>query len=693
MRFACDTGGTFTDLIVEDGDGRIRMYKSATTPNDPVQGVLDALALAADHRGEPLGDFLARGEMFIHGTTHAINAIITGNTAKTALLVTKGHPDVLVIREGGRSEPFNQTVPFPEPYIPKALTFDVPERIVSSGAVLEQLDEPAVTSTLSDLRDREVQAVAVCLLWSIVNPAHELRIGEMIAEALPGIPFTLSHQLNPTLREYRRASAAAMDASLKPLMGTYMAGLTNRLADAGFTGRVQVLTSQGGMMDGEALSEAPIHAINSGPSMAPIAGRHYARVDALKQDIIVADTGGTTYDVSLVRGDAIPWTRETWIGHPFRGHMTGFPSVDVKSVGAGGGSIAWVDSGGMLHVGPKSAGASPGPVCYGRGGESATVTDAAVVLGYIDPDYFLGGSVRLHKDLAQQAVERDVAQPLGLQPLEGAAAVIDLVTENMVQAITEITVNQGIDPASAILMGGGGAAGLNSVFIARRLGCGTLVIPEVGAALSAAGALMSDLSAEFRTMHFTVSDQFDYEAAKRIVDDLGDRCREFSNTTGAGAINHCIQFSVEARYRHQVWEIEVPLRVDSLQSREDLQTFVNDFHATHESIFGFRDERSAVEMVGWTARVRCRMRSADIGSLETAEDDHQLSMSRRVYLAGEGEVEVPLYRFDTLESDKSLFGPAIVESPFTTIVVDRRSSLRRTAAGSLIIDLETGGDG
>ncbi len=552
MRFACDTGGTFTDLIVEEPGGRIHMYKSATTPSDPVQGVLNALELAATDQGITLKDFLAKGEMFIHGTTHAINAIITGNTAKTALLSTQGHPDVLVLREGGRSEPFNQTVPYPEPYIPRALTYEIPERISSNGQVLMALDEAATRKILSQLRDNEVEAVAVCLLWSIVTPEHELRVGEMIEEALPGIPYTLSHQLNPTLREYRRAIAASMDASLKPLMGAYKSGLTHRLSEAGFKGHVQVLTSHGGMMDGQALAQAPIHAINSGPSMAPVAGRHYSRIDGLDEDIIVADTGGTTYDVSLVRGDTIPWTRETWIGQPFRGHMTGFPSVDVKSVGAGGGSIAWVDAGGMLHVGPKSAGASPGPACYDKDGSAATVTDAALVLGYIDPDYFLGGTVPLRADLANDAIDNQVAEPLGLTRSEAAAAIMEVATENMVQAITDITVNQGIDPANAVLMGGGGAAGLNSIFIARRLGCRKLIIPEVGAALSAAGALMSDLSSEFRSMYFTISDNFDYGKVNQILQSLGAQCREFADTTGAGAIDHHIEFTVEARYRHQV---------------------------------------------------------------------------------------------------------------------------------------------
>ena len=325
MRFAVDTGGTFTDLVVEDDDGRLRMFKAQTTPHDPIIGVLDSLQVAADATGLARAELLGRGSMLIHGTTRAINAIVTGNTARTALLVTQGHPDILVLREGGRHEVFNFNIPFPKPYVPRSLTFEMPERIGPDGAIIATLDEAAVVETLKQLPAHGVEAIAVCLLWSIVNPAHEERIGALIEQHLPGMPFTLSHALNPSLREYRRASSAAIDASLKPLMSRYMRDLEARLRDAGFGGRVFVVTSQAGVIDAAEGAETPIHLINSGPAMAPVAGRHYVAADVGTETAVVADTGGTTYDVSLVRGGRIPWTRETWIGTPYVGHMTGFP--------------------------------------------------------------------------------------------------------------------------------------------------------------------------------------------------------------------------------------------------------------------------------------------------------------------------------------------------------------------------------
>lgn len=551
IRIACDTGGTFTDLVVEDGK-EILLFKASTTPDDPVQGVLDALDLAAKHYWLQRHVFLKRASMFIHGTTRAVNAIITRTTAKTAFLTTKGHRDILVIREGGRIEPFNFKVAYPDPYVPRRYTFEVAERVDAHGEILADLDEFAFIEIIARLKALEIKAIGVCLLWSVVNPAHELRIGELLTKHLPGVPFTLSHQLNPTLREYRRASATVIDASLKPLMFEYLNGLTTRLRDAGFDGRTLMVTSSGGVMDAESVARSPIHSINSGPAMAPVAGRHYADREYGEAVAIVADTGGTTFDVSLVRDSRIPWTRETWIGQPHRGHMTGFPSVDIKSIGAGGGSIAWVDSGGVLQVGPQSAGSTPGPVAYSRGGTEPTVTDCALVLGYIDPNFFLGGAMVLDRDGAANQLRAKVADPLGLTVEEAAASVLKLSTEKMVGAIEEITINQGIDPTKAILIGGGGAAGLNIVALGKRLQCAGVLIPESGAALSAAGALMSELSSDYAMLKFTTNGKFAYDQVNAVLANLNRRCQEFITGPGADAIDHKIELSVEARYPHQI---------------------------------------------------------------------------------------------------------------------------------------------
>ena len=686
MRFAVDTGGTFTDLVFEDDAGSLHMFKAQTTPHDPVEGILSAVQIAAESMSISTQELLSQGELFIHGTTHAVNAIITHSTAKTAFLTTKGHRDMLVLREGGRLEPFNFSVPFPKPYIPRALTFEVPERISSEGKVLEPLAEEAVIEIIQRLGDLKVEAVAVCLLWSTVNPVHEDRIGELLHEHLPDVPYTLSNILNPILREYRRASSACIDASLKPLMTRYLGGLSHRLREAGFKGRLLMLTSKGGVMDLEDLVAAPIHAIGSGPSMAPSAGRYYAQMDAEATTAVVTDTGGTTYDVSLVRRGVIPMTPETWIGQRYRGHIVGFPSVDVKSVGAGGGSIAWVDEGGLLHVGPISAGAVPGPACYGKGGTRPTLTDASLVLGHIDPAFFLGGAMKLEVERAATAIEEQVARPLGLDLLEAASAILRLATENMVGAIEEITIHQGMDPRKAVLVGGGGAAGLNAVAISRRLGCKMVIIPEVVAVLSAAGALISDLHADYRALFYTASGSFDFEGVNTTLDSLTTKCRAFIEGPGAGALEQSIELYAEARYRDQIWEIDLPLQIGCFEKPEDVVRVREEFDRLHEEVFAFRDPDSEVQFVGWRASVRCKLRERDLGNL--AKDklyEAEVPPSRKAYFTGTGMVETRVELFKTMKPNVPLEGPAIIESPLTTVVIEPGAKVVRKKSGSLII--------
>lgn len=680
MRLGCDTGGTFTDLVVDDG-GSLRMFKAHTTPHDPMEGVFDALRLAAEDAESSLADYLGRGEYFIHGTTCAINALVTGSAARTALLCTAGHRDTLLFREGGRGDAFDYTRTYPDPLVPRSLTFEIRERIGADGEVLTALDEEMAVETIRGLAARGVEAVAVCLLWSVVEAAHELRLAELLDEHLPGVPYSLSHRVNPALREYRRASSACIDASLKPLMTAYFDSLTGRLRDEGFPGRVLVTTSQGGMLDAAQVANQPIHSINSGPAMAPVAGRHFAAAGNARTAVI-ADTGGTTYDVSLVRDGRIPWTRESWIGDEHEGHLTGFPSVEVRSVGAGGGSIAWIDAGGLLCVGPGSAGSTPGPACYGAGGTEPTVTDASLVLGHLDPDYFLAGAMRLDAAAASRAIDAQVAGPLELSTEDAAAAIVTIATSNMVHAIEQVTIDQGIDPRTAVLVGGGGAAGLNSVEIARQLGCRSVLFPEVGAALSAAGALLSDLSADFAATLVTSTDRFDADRVNRTLAELEAQCRAFAAEAGAEPLPLELRF--EGRYPGQVWELEVPLPVSRFDGQADVAALREAFDTAHERLFAIADVDAPVEIVTWRARVRCRVGANGASRLARGADAPASAPKRRVYADGAWH-DACVMRLDELGAQDELHGPALVESPFTTIVVGTGTVARRGADGSLAI--------
>ena len=692
IRVAVDVGGTFTDLVSEDTDGRFLIHKSPTTPDDPVRGMLDAIAIAADEAGLSVRKFLEPVELFIHGTTRATNAIISGETARTALLVTEGHRDILLWREGTRVNTFDYTQRNPEPYVPRRLTFEIPERIDAEGAVVKLLDEAAVVSVVGQLRSLEVEAVAVCLLWSVLNGEHERRVGELLEEHLPGIPYTLSHVLTPSVREYRRASAACIDASLKPVMSSYLAGVAARLEEAGLQGRLLMMTSSGGVRDLEDVALTPIHSTASGPAAAPVAGRYYAERDAGSNTAIVTDAGGTSYDVGLVRRGAIPWTRETRLGISAYGHMTGFPSVDIRSIGAGGGSIAWVDEGGVLHVGPRSAGAVPGPAAYARGGTDPTVTDASLVVGYLDPEYFLGGRMRLDCAAAAEALQRAVATPLGMSLEEAASAVLELQVEHMVGAIEAITLNQGVDPRSAVLIGGGGSAGFYSVAIARKLGCEKVVMPETAAALSAVGALFSDLSAEYSATHPTSSSDFDFDGVNLTLSRLEAECERFATTSYAITQGHRIHRSVEARYRDQVWELEVPLDRDRVATPAAVNALRKGFDRVHDEILAHVDPDSDVEFITWKARVDCPLRNKpsdhSTGRLET-----EAPARRMVYFRDGGKLDTAVWQLDGLAPGRQIEGPAIVQSRVTTIVVDPGARATRTSSGSLVIDTGATGIG
>ena len=686
LTFAADTGGTFTDLVVNTAGGAARLYKRPTTPSDPVVGLFDTLGAAAADIGASAPELLGRSDLFVFGTTLATNAIVTSSTARTALLVSEGHPDILLLREGGgRRTLFDYSQEYPEPYIPRALTFEIRERLSADGKPLTALDERQALEVIARLREAEVEAVAVCLLWSMINDAHETRIGELLERKLPGIPYTLSSRLNPSVREYRRASSTALDASLKPLMSRFFRHLDEELRSNGFKGRLLIMTSSGGVLDAEHVAQTPIHSIGSGPAGAPVAGRRFAALDGGGMTAIVTDAGGTTFDVSLLRGGEIPTTRETMVGDQKAGYITGFPSVDVRSVGAGGGSIAWVDSGGMLHVGPISAGADPGPACYRRGGERPTVTDACLVLGYLDPHYFLGGEVAVAVEPAVDVIRRQVAEPLGLDLNEAASAILNLATERMVTAIEEITLNQGIDPRQGLLIGGGGGGGLYCTGIARRLGCWPALIPSASAALSATGALLSDLRATFTATELMSARVFDRERANAVLEGLHAQCREFRNGPGAGSIRSEITFSVEARYQEQVWEIEVPLARPEFTSDEDVAALVESFHDTHDALFAVRDPGSDVEVLTWVAHVSCALLDAETVQPPSAPGQSGTGGARKAYFPESGVIDTPVYQVQELETGRRHAGPLLVESPVTTLVVDARSEVARSVNESLLI--------
>jgi N-methylhydantoinase A len=685
-RMSVDIGGTFTDLVVVDDDGRISVLKSPTTPEDYVAAVISNLREAADSLDTSLQELMRDcsafvGGSLVHGSTIATNALIEKKVAKTGLICTRGFRDILTDREGGKAEPFNWDQDFPPPFVPRYLTLPVTERVNAEGEIETPLREEEVREAVRQFQQWGVEVIAVSLIWSIVNPVHELRVGEICREEAPEIPCVLSHQVNPIIREYRRTSSTAINASLLPIVSQYVRSFEKRLEEIGYSGGMLMLTSSGGVMSSEELIAKPIYSVDCGPSLAPTAGLWLGQSELGKEDVITADMGGTSFDISCVTDGVIAVSRDVWVGDC----MLGISKVDVKSIGAGGGSIAWVDSGGLLHVGPQSAGAVPGPSCYGLGGDRSTVTDANVVLGYIDPEFFLGGSMRLRPELAEAAIERDVAEPLGLGPEQAAFTIWTTINVDMVSAIEDITVWQGIDPREYLFVSGGGAAGLHIIPMVQELGGSDILIPKAAGVISAMGGVFADVTAEFSASRYTESDRFDFKSVGEDLAELEGRALGFLEEAGVSPERRRLEFYVEARYRSQVWELSVPIRRNRIREEGDLARLVEDFHQVHERTFGIQEPGRPIECIYWRAKAigllaKPRIREVPGGGRDPAA---ALRGTRRAYFRElGGMVETPAYLGNALQAGNIIPAPAIIEEATATVVVFPGSEVRVTELGS-----------
>jgi len=660
-----DVGGTFTDCVVAEHGRDIAIFKALTTPDAYAHGFLDSLALAAEHYGRSLADFLSEVDLIVHGSTVSTNALVEGKTARVGLVCNDGHPDVLTLREAVRKRTFEWRLDFPEPFVSRHLTFPVQGRITADGAVYRPLNEADVNRAVMHFRALGVEAIAVCLLWSIVNPEHELRVREIISDRWPTVPVTLSHELNPIPREYRRMISAAIDASLHPIVGAYVRDLATTVREAGFKGELLLANCLGGMMPAADMTRRPIYSVMSGPTLAPIGA---ARLTS-EPDVLVIDMGGTTFDVSAIREGRLVVSPEAKIGHD----LLGIPKVDVRSIGAGGGSIAWVDTGGLLHVGPRSAGARPGPACYGLGGESPTVTDANVVLGIIDPDYFLGGRMRLDRSAAERAVET-IARNLGTSLVEAAYTIHTASNHQMIAAIEDITVNEGINPRDSYLVAGGGATPCHVGEIARELGIARLMVPRFTAGLSAYGGLISEIKWEEISTLSTDVRSFTLDRVNDVVHALRAKGDAFLAKAGVAPSRRRFEHVFMGRYEYQSWEIETPFEFGDAGLRmDDLATLVESFHRMHERIYSIRNDEDLVEFTTWIVRaIGARGEDSCIRMAELAPKTGSVvpKCVRAVYVrAASGMVDVPVFDGVALGAGAEIVGPAIVEEETTTLLL------------------------
>ena len=684
---AVDVGGSFTDLVMADDHGTINLFKAPTVPESPAEGVFAALALAAQHYDMPLREFLTNTGALMHGTTVATNAVLTGNTAKTGLIINKGYEDLLAIDLGSKGKPaedmFRSHMAYPEPFIPRYLTAGVQGRINAEGGIETPLDEEDVRAAMSQFKKWKVEAIAISALWSPVNPEHERRIAQIVREEYPGVVCSLSSEVNPVIREYERTSTTAIDAALKPNFSRYALELAERLGTQGYVGDLLMINSNGGVMKADELAELPIYAIKSGPSMGPAAGLALAQREGEGNNVVVCDMGGTSFDASLVAEGRIASTSANQVG-PYHYNV---PCVEVNSIGAGGGSIAWVDPGGLLHVGPASAGASPGPACYGMGGKEPTVTDADVVLGYVNPDYFLGGAMGLDARLSESTIKDKLADPLGMSVVEAASLVYAVVNQSMVKGLEEVSVRRGIDPREYLLVAGGGACATHVVPIAQELGIDKILVPRMAAGLCAFGTLFGDMMYQRARGTITRSSSFDYYAVNGSLSALEEEGQSFLARAGIPPDMTNLEFSMAARYPYQAFEIEVLLPWNRI-TPDELPQLVELFHQTHETRYGFSvdDPVECVSLIVKAVGTRPQLRLAE-GESGRGNVTAAVKGQRPAYFVqNRNFVETTIYAGQQLRHGDRIYGPAIVEEPQTTLVIPEDYQATVTKMGNYLVE-------
>ncbi|MGF3025507.1 hydantoinase/oxoprolinase family protein [Methylobacterium aquaticum] len=667
-RLGIDIGGTFTDFVAYDESGRaLRAWKNLSTPHDPIQGIMTGL--------RAFGDIPAIRAIRL-GTTVATNALLEGKGARVAYVTTRGFRDVPFIGRGNRRHHYDLAWVKPKPFVMRRDAHEVDERVGADGSVLQPLDEAAVADLAERLAaEGAVEAVAVVLLHSYLAPEHERRIKAIFAERLPGLPVSISYEVLPKWKEHFRASTTICDAFIKPVVGRQLGAMRRQLAEQGVAAGIVVMRSNGGEMSLDAAVAQPIQIAVSGPTGGVIAAKRVAAHLGLP-NLVTLDMGGTSTDVSTVVDGQEKFTTDfeiSW-GRPIQ-----VPMIDIRTIGAGGGSIARIDAGGMLVVGPESAGADPGPACYGRGGSLPTVTDANVVLGRIGAANFLGGTMALDAAAARAAVD-PIGQALGLSVEQAALAIVRIANNNMVGALHTVLTEQGLDPRDFVLVAFGGAGPPHVSDLMSEAAIPRGLVPNCPGQFSAFGFTMADARVDrARTVQLT-SRAFDRARAAAAMGDLVAECR--AELAAQGHPEVAIRRSVEMRYLGQNYELEIPTEADSF-TEDEVAALLATFHAQHEARFGFRLD-DPMEMVNFLVTGTARTGDLDFPSIPEA-DGPALPRGRRPVWFGDGFADTPVYARDDLRAGHGITGPALVEEAASVTVLDPGKSLTVDRTGNLLI--------
>lgn len=684
MRLGIDVGGTFTDVVlIDDTSGQIHYTKTLTTPTDPSEGVMAGIEKILGMTEWSMDDV----EYIVHGTTIGTNALIEREGARTGLITTEGFRDVLEIARVERPDEglYDMTVDLPDPLVPRYLRREVRERVGADGAVVTPLDETSVQEVVRFFQQEQVESIAVCLLFSFLNPQHEERVKDICQELYPEAYVSISSEIAPEFREYERTSTTVMNAYLQPIIVRYLDSLVERLEARYGTIDLRIMQASGGSMTVEVARQHGVEMVNSGPAGGVVASSYVGRLIG-DDELVSVDMGGTSFDIGLVdQGQPRVHAEGEFEGYPVK-----IPLVDVKAIGAGGGSIAWIDRGGALNVGPRSAGADPGPACYGLGGEEPTVTDANLVLGRLNPDYFLGGEMSLNAALAERAVRTHVAEPLNMSVEKAASGIIRLVNANMVKGISVSTIEKGYDVREFTLMAFGGAGALHAVELAEALGITRVVIPPYPGTLSALGLLVSDIRHDYVKTVAVHEREARPEALSEVFNTLEARGLSQLRAERVPEEHIETEWSADVRYEGQSYEINTPVPHNGHLSAEDVQETIHRFHELHQRIYEYSSEDEAVEFINVRVTAIGRVPEVQLAGGSSGDGDaSQAERERRpVYFADAGYVECPIYDRATLRPGNVIDGPCLVEEIASTTVLTPNARGEIDRYGNIVIDVQ-----
>ena len=687
-KIGIDVGGTFTDFLLTSETGDTEIYKVLSTPDDPSVATLKGLREMANDKSLTLKEFLKEVSSIVHGTTVTTNATLTYNGAKTGLLTTKGVRDALEMRRGIREEQYNNRYENAKPVVPRYLRLPVTERIDYAGNIVTPLDRNSVKEQIEQLKKEHVEAVAICFMNSFANNKHEMETYNMIKREFPDSYITVSSNLLPSIRFYDRVSTTCLNSYVGPILEKYLKSLIKKLKDEEFEGVLLIMTSNGGVVAPESAMKNAASTLLSGPAGGPVAGTLYSNIQGYK-DFITVDMGGTSFDAAVVKNNK---PSVTTVGEINR-LRTALPMLNVVTIGAGGGSIGWIDEGGLLRMGPQSAGSKPGPVCYNLGGEEPACTDADLILGYLDPVFFAGGKIKLNKDKALNAIEDKIAKPLKYEVEEAAAGMYHIINVNMAAAVREVAVTEGVDPRDFPMIVAGGAGPNHACMIASELEIPLLLIPRESSIFCAAGMLISDLEHDYVQSYISTFENIDDKLFKKHFDNMknnGVRLLQKEGINNDDKIKFI--YSLDLRYTGQYHEVNVEITEDNI-SQSNWDAIAEKFHIAHNNLYGYslEDEKTSVEIINLRTKVIGITEKPKFKMMEYSGEspDKAFKNYRKAYIPNKKSFEeIPVFNALKLLYGNKVEGPAILEQINTTAFISPEYSVIVDKMGSYTVYLK-----